>query len=51
MNFTVKNRWGVSDFEPRSSPGECVEAAQVTGTVVSHLVQSAAVLKAEPVAS
>lgn len=42
---------GVSVFEPRSSPGECVEAAQVTGTAASHLLQSAAVGKVEPVAS
>lgn len=42
---------GASAFELRSSPGECVEDAQVTGTVASHSLQSAAVVMAEPVAT
>lgn len=42
---------GVREFELRSSPGECVEAAQVMGNSASHTVQSAAVVKAEHVAS
>lgn len=51
MNLTVRNGRGASVFELRLSPGEHVEAAQVTGIAVSHALQSAAAVMAEPVAT